>query len=389
MSPSTPPPLPVAHRRSTDKLAVISLLLSIIGLIAFGVPALIGVILGHISRSRIHRQATRLTGSGIALTSLIIGYIAVFVWSLALAGFMLQPYFVNLADTAVKNRALQHARARQTFHTHLIRKDRENEAADPPAPDTGMQLVTYPGPLGDMAAYVSADPADGHKHPAIIWLIGGFSTSISADVLPPGDPENDQSASAFRQAGLLMLYPSLRGGNTNPGFKEGLLGEADDVLAALAWLKQQPYIDPARIYLGGHSTGGTLALLVASSTTGIRATVAFGPVHSTGAYGQDMLPFDVENEAELTPRAPILCLDALNSPTFIIEGEDGNIDSLRLMRKGRTRRHVHYFEIPAADHFSILRPLSELLAKAMLADTGPTPKITITDAMLQAAMKQR
>ena len=34
---------------------------------------LIGVILGHISRSRIHRQAARLTGSGIALTGLIIG----------------------------------------------------------------------------------------------------------------------------------------------------------------------------------------------------------------------------------------------------------------------------------------------------------------------------
>ncbi|MCF7787247.1 MAG: DUF4190 domain-containing protein [Prosthecobacter sp.] len=389
MSPSTPPPLPVAHRRSTDKLAVASLLLSIIGLIAFGIPALIGVIIGHISRSRIRRQAASLTGSGIALSGLIIGYVAVFFWSLALAGLMLQPYFVTLADTAVKDRALQHARDRQSFHTHLIRKDRENEPAAPPAPDTGMKLVTYPGPLGDMAAYVSADPADGKKHPAIIWLIGGFSNSISADVLPPGDPENDQSASAFRQAGLLMLYPSLRGGNTNPGFKEGLLGEADDVIAALAWLKQQPYIDPARIYLGGHSTGGTLALLVAGSTTGLRATVAFGAVHSTGAYGQDILPFDVENEAELTPRAPILCLDGLSSPTFIIEGEDGNIDALRLMRKTRSRRHVRFFEIPAADHFSILRPLSELLAKAMLADTGPTPKLTITDSMLQAAMKQR
>ena len=29
-----------------------------------------------------------------------------------------------------------------------------------------------------------------------------------------------------------MMFPSLRGGNNNPGSKEGFFGEVDDVLAA-------------------------------------------------------------------------------------------------------------------------------------------------------------
>ncbi|WP_395751255.1 DUF4190 domain-containing protein [Prosthecobacter sp.] len=406
MSPSTPrllpgqhPRLPVPQPRSTDRLAIVSLVFSILGLLAFGIPALIGIITGHISRSRIRKQPGRLVGSGLALTGVILGYAALVFWALVLGCLALISTIQRASENIAKQSAtLRHedlvqktqenARARHAFKTRLLRKEREDVPADPPAPATGMKLVSYPGPLGDMAAYVSTDPADGKKHPAIIWLIGGFSNSISADVLPKGDdPENDQSASAFREAGLLMLYPSLRGGNQNPGFKEGLLGEVDDVLAALAWLKQQPYIDPARIYLGGHSTGGTLALLVAGSTTDLRAVISFGPAHSTAAYGQDVLPFDVENEAEAIPRAPILCLDAINAPTFVIEGVKGNIESLRRMRRSHSSRFIQYFEIPAADHFQVLRPLSELLAKSLLQDTGPTPNIVINHAMLKAAME--
>ena len=37
------------------------------------------------------------------------------------------------------------------------------------------------------------------------------------------------------------------------------------------FLAAQPYVDPARIYLGGHSTGGTLALLVAECSETFRA----------------------------------------------------------------------------------------------------------------------
>ncbi|MBC8035873.1 MAG: peptidase, partial [Rhizobiales bacterium] len=87
-----------------------------------------------------------------------------------------------------------------------------------------LNLVSYAAPLGANAAYVSPRPADGKKHPAIIWLVGGFSNSIGGIAWTPGPRENDQSASAFRDHGILMLYPSLRGGNTNPGHLEAFFG---------------------------------------------------------------------------------------------------------------------------------------------------------------------
>ena len=78
-----------------------------------------------------------------------------------------------------------------------------------------------------------------------------------------------------------MMFPSLRGGNDNPGVREGFFGEVDDVLAAAEYLSKQAFVDPQRIYLGGHSTGGTLVLLVAECSGRFRAVFSFGPVLGT------------------------------------------------------------------------------------------------------------
>jgi acetyl esterase/lipase len=155
--------------------------------------------------------------------------------------------------------------ARQGFTTKLLREERVGEAAEEPPASSGLKLISYAAPLGQNAAYVSADPGDGKKHAAIIWLVGGFSNSISDIAWTPGVASNDQSASGFRAHGIVMMYPSLRGGNTNPGHIETFYGEVDDVLAAARHLASLDYVDPKRIYLGGHSTGGTLALLVAAA----------------------------------------------------------------------------------------------------------------------------
>ena len=100
----------------------------------------------------------------------------------------------------------------------------------------------------------------------------------------PALRENDQSARGFRESGVVLMLPSLRGSNLNPGRNEFFFGEVDDVIAAANWLATRPDVDPNRIYLGGHSTGGTLALLVAESTPRFRAVFAFGPVASVRSH---------------------------------------------------------------------------------------------------------
>src|SRR5690242_291499 len=181
--------------------------------------------------------------------------------------------------------------ARKGFATKLARRPTDKEPA--PEPPRGLfRKVRYDAPPGKLAAYLTPDPGDGRKHPAIIWITGGDCNSIDEGCWKEGLPSNDQSASAFRKAGIVMMFPSLRGGNDNPGVKEGFLGEVDDVLAAANYLAGQDFVDPKRIYLGGHSTGGTMALLTAESSDRFRAVFSFGPVDDVSGYPSEYTPFN-------------------------------------------------------------------------------------------------
>ena len=154
------------------------------------------------------------------------------------------------------------AQAHDSFETKLVREDSDSDPVPPP-PEGVFDQVCYPSKVGDLAAYVSSDPGDGQKHPMIIWVVGGWGNGI--DDFPWTYPawDNDQTGSAFWQAGVLTMYPSFRGGNGNPGHYEALFGEVDDIISAYEYAASLPYVDPQRIYLGGHSTGGTRALLAA------------------------------------------------------------------------------------------------------------------------------
>lgn len=239
-----------------------------------------------------------------------------------------------------------------------------------------------------MDAYVGCSPGDGQKHPAIIWIVGGFANSVSEIAWQPGPPENDQSATAFRNAGIVMMYPSLRGGNKNPGHLEGFFGEVDDVLAAADWLAKQDYVAPGRIYLGGHSTGGTLALLVAECSDRFRAVFAFGPVSDVRGYGEENLPFDPADSREVALRAPGSWLHGIRNPTYVFEGDGGrsNIDELTSMSRGNRNSLVQFYSIKGGDHFSILLPISRLVSAKILRDNESAPNITFTSSELAAAM---
>ena len=91
--------------------------------------------------------------------------------------------------------------ARQGFTTKLLRKERIGEAPEEPLASSKLKLVQYSAPLGQNAAYVSADPGDAKKHPEINWLVGGFSNSIGAIAWTIGPASNDQSVSGFRDHG--------------------------------------------------------------------------------------------------------------------------------------------------------------------------------------------
>ncbi|MDQ1831513.1 alpha/beta hydrolase family protein [Massilia scottii] len=268
------------------------------------------------------------------------------------------------------------AEARKGFRTTLIRKAREQPPIPAPPADI-FSLVRYDAAPGKLGAYLTPDPRDGKKHPAIIWITGGDSNTID-ELWEPGPVSNDQTASAYRKAGIIMMFPSLRGGNDNPGAHEGFLGEVDDVLAAAAYLAKQPYVDPDRIYLGGHSTGGTLALLTAETSTRFRAVFSFGPVDEIDGYGGRFTSFNPANPREAALRSPGRWLASVRSPVFVIEGAGGNIDSLLAMRSATRNPQIRFVPVKGADHFNVLAPANRVIAQKILGDSGAATNITLS-----------
>jgi len=235
-----------------------------------------------------------------------------------------------------------------------------------------------PTALQAVVVQLSTDPKDGKKHPAILWIVGGDCNSIE-DVWTPAPADNDQTAGAFREAGIVMMYPSLRGGNQNPGSREGFLGEVDDVLAAADYLAKQKFVDPNRIYLGGHSTGGTLVLLTAEMSHCFRAVFSFGPVANIACYPPEFTPFNTSTRRELEVRSPGIWLHCIESPTFVMEGalDCGNVIPLQAMARVSKNPKVQFYPVQQASHFSILGPVTRLIADKIIKDDGSTCNISL------------
>jgi pimeloyl-ACP methyl ester carboxylesterase len=273
-----------------------------------------------------------------------------------------------------KNADSQRGGAPAVVTMPALRKSRDGFTTRVSGPSNGMPLPTppadlfirsdYKNPQGRMlAAYVTPDPRDGEKHAAIVWLTGGDSSTLD-DFWTEGSASNDQSASAFRKAGLVMMFPTLRGGNTDTGSKEFFFGEVDDVLAAADRLAQLPYVDAQHVYLGGHSTGGTLALLTAEASTRFKAVFAFGAVSRIERYPTSLVPdLGAMELAEARLRSPIEWLDGLTTPTWLIEGAEapGNREELDELCNHTRNPAVHCIAVPGFNHFSVLTPVTRVI----------------------------
>lgn len=231
--------------------------------------------------------------------------------------------------------------------------------------------VRYDSDGVSLAAFVTLDPQDQKKHPAIVWITGGESNTL-ANFWRKGAKQNDQTASPYRDAGVMMMFPTLRGGNDNAGNIEVNYGEVDDVIAAAEYLATLPYVDSSRIYLGGHSTGGTLALLVSEVASSTHPDL-FKEVISFGATQETMFLHEVtftgDEQREMDLRAPANWIDDIRMPTWIIEGKrSGNYRDLKPMCDKNKNPMLHCAFIAKHDHFSVLYPLNRHLAQQIMAD---------------------
>jgi hypothetical protein len=224
----------------------------------------------------------------------------------------------------------------------------------------------------------------------MIWAKGGFG-GIGDFLWEESSRTNDQSAKAFREAGILMMCPSWRGENDNPGRFELFYGEVDDFLAAIEYARTLPYVDPERIYIGGHSTGGTQTLLAAVAGADFRAAFSFGgapdmvDIMSDG-LGYDNTPYAMSSTRDHELRSPIRYVNFIKHPVFYFEGEDSlsYVERAYEMERLAELNDIPFtpFELPG-DHFALLAPITELIAQKIMADTGAECSIDFTQKELE------
>jgi len=326
---------------------------------------------------RRHRRVQSANGILILVLSLCGGAMALLAGCGGLAWYWLAP------EEAPARVPLMKARA--GFQTRLIPNSFRPDGPARVPPSRIFQLVRYPSPAGKLAAYLTPDPRDGRKRPALVWAHGGFGG------LDESLWEEFGETAAFRAAGLVVMCPSWRGECDNPGQYEMFYGEVDDAVAAVEYVSRLPYVDPERIYFAGHSTGGTLTLLTVEATDKVRAAFSFGgapdlySVLWPDGRGYGNTPFDWRIKKERRLRSAIDYVGFIRTPTFYFEGADdaGYLKDARKMeeRAKRAGAPVTTFVVEEEeDHFSVVEPLTRLIARKIQDDTGPTCKITITGA---------
>jgi len=157
-------------------------------------------------------------------------------------------------------------KARRTFHTKLLRQGPAPQSWQPLTPPAGVTQVEYPsGPLWLKAGVNQPTAGNSRRYPAVLFLHGGSAFGMSDWLV----------AQPFRDAGFVVMAPMLRGENGQPGTFSMFYDEVDDVVAAAAYLRHQRYVDRDRLFVAGHSVGGTMTLLAAMSWKHFRTAASF------------------------------------------------------------------------------------------------------------------
>ncbi|MCO6051880.1 alpha/beta fold hydrolase [Mesorhizobium sp. RP14(2022)] len=244
-----------------------------------------------------------------------------------------------------------YAVARAAFQTKLVRQGPAPDKGDPLTPPPGARSIGYGSGNRPLSAWLSDDaPKPGEKRPAVLFLHGGNALWHGHwDLTRP-----------YREAGYVAMMPALRAENGQPGYFSGFYDETDDVLAAADALKALPGIDPTRIFLAGHSIGGTLTLLGAMASPLFRAAAAFSPNPDARAffkrYPED-IRFDAENAREFDMRSVVCFAQSFKCPVLMLHGSKETRSEERISvtaRRARAKGLAVTHGIVIGDHSSAI-----------------------------------
>jgi dipeptidyl aminopeptidase/acylaminoacyl peptidase len=257
-------------------------------------------------------------------------------------------YFVK--PTSFPEQTEDYAVARKAYKTKLVNPAPAPQPwnEQPLPPDA--QEITFKSSDLKLKAWVG--PRAGPKKPGVLFLHNGFAF---------GDDDWEQSR-PFRDAGFVVLTPMLRGENGQPGSYSMFYDEVDDALAAADALAARPNVDPNRIYVAGHSTGGTIALLAALTSKRFLAAATFSGSPDQVKWAQDqqfVIPFNPNDQREYQMRSPLAFPKSFKCPTRLYYGDEEiffMFSTPALARKAKANgQDVEAVEVPG-DHMSMVDP---------------------------------
>lgn len=221
----------------------------------------------------------------------------------------------------------------------------------------------------------------GVRGPAAI-VVHGWGGS-AADMLPVARPLLD--------AGLDVLLLDARcHGRSDDADLTSMPAFAEDVRAALDWLRAQPDVDPGRIVLVGHSVGAGACLLVAARDPSVAGVVSLASMADPRAFMSRVLrrrlPGPLTAAAlrfvehaighRFSDFAPVRTIGRVRAPVLLLHGaRDATVpvaDAYRL--KARAGPGTTLVVVPDADHVTVeALPGLEPALRAFLADAGVRP----------------
>lgn len=176
-----------------------------------------------------------------------------------------------------------------------------------PDPATGVLEIELVVGSGDWAVpgVLTLPPGQRGPFPVAVLMHGFGPGTRDGDVGP--NKVMRETAIGLAQRGVAALRFAKRSTTHSRRLREegrhATVGEEwiDDTVAAVALLRATANIDPARIYIVGHSASGGMAPLVANLTGAAGAVMVNGSVRDAPTMIQDQMNYVASLSAEATP----------------------------------------------------------------------------------------
>jgi uncharacterized protein len=211
----------------------------------------------------------------------------------------------------------------------IVRVAEATPAAAAPPPDyTPPADATYDAeevivdtPAGHRLVGTLTRPRSAGRAPAVVTISGsGPQDRDSAIPILPGYRPFREIADTLSRRGIAVLRLDDRGTGASTGeFSAATSADfADDVRAAIEYLRARADVDPDRIALVGHSEGGMIAPMVAATDARLSAIAL---VAGTARTGREIIAFQQRQAIENNPAIPAEARDSVYADVAARFGE--------------------------------------------------------------------